>query len=271
MLKELIEFLTGRITVANPTVIQADDESPKVVLAPDGYNLKQLPGFIPPAPKFITENVHLAEPESFVEYVEAFNGLEPAIFSDVKNRAITAILDYHPDATTADRTSHSAHWAMQLDGLFAPWAAAHKQAFTHEAFVEFLDTNGDCIVSPTNQELLTMVEAIEVISSGSKLSFVSQSGDRSALKIVNEETIGQKVSDGTIVKPIRDLMLRVPVSQGGDPRDVRVNIHWGVRNGALAIRPTIHEYEPLLRAEFEIGESIIRGAELGKFFRGARK
>lgn len=265
MLKEFIQFILDR--AYDPTPILANG-GPEVVIVPEGFKVEQLPGYVEPVLPYISATVALSDPESFCNYVTAFNQLKPAIFSNVEKRTVTAVLDYHENAESADRGKHKAIWTMPLDSLFKPWANAHGQKLTHEEFIEFLDTNGDNIVEPSSKELLAMVEAIEIITSGSKLSFVSQHGDRAAISIKQDEAIGQKVEGGAIVTPVRELLVRVPVSQGGEPRNVRVNIHWSVRGGALAIRPTIHEYESLLRGEFERGEETIKAANLGSFFRG---
>lgn len=258
MLEEFINFITNRIAAHSVTPIPGQDGGPQTIIVPQGHDLKILPGHIAPKPPFITQNVTLATPAAFLAYLGKFKSELTTVFSDVNGRAVEAVIDYHKDDGNAERCAHRARWAMTLDELFQPWFDINDRVLAHDQFIGFLDDHGDSIVSPSSKELLAMVEQIEVISTGSRLSFVAQRGERAALCVKAEDAVQAKSDTGEIIKPIREFTVKLPVQQGGALRDVKINVSWSIKGGTLGVKLSVHELKRLLRSEFEGGVATIR-------------
>lgn len=258
MIKEAIEFITNRAAVVTPIILQHGEHSPKNVIVPQGFDLKQLPGHVAPKPSFITQSVTLATPAAFLAYLGKFQSELTTVFSDVNGRTVEAVIDYHKGDGNAERCAHRARWTMTLDELFQPWFDINDRVLAHDQFIGFLDEHGDSIVSPSSKELLAMVEQIEVISTGSRLSFVAQRGERAALCVKAEDAVQAKTEAGEIIKPIREFTVKLPVQQGGALRDVKINVSWSIKGGTLGVKLSVHELKRLLRSEFEGGVATIR-------------
>lgn len=257
MLQEFIEYIVDGHAAKDPAILQHDEASPQMALVPKGYALQQLPGYIAPKPSHISLTQKFDTPASLVAYLDRFKSASELLISDVRARSIVATLDYHAGAENTDHCAHRAQWTMVFDEAFRPWFDVHDKPMTHDAFVAFLDTHGDCIVSPTNAELVKLVEQIEVISSSSKVSLVATRGERAALKVLDEQQVQSKDATGTTIQPIREFSILTAIQQDGKPCEVQVNVHYITKAGVLGIRLMIHELPKLLRQEFKLSEAVI--------------
>lgn len=260
MFKELVEFITNASAAKTPAVLSHSDSSQKLAVVPANYTLQPLPGHVPPKPEHIAITQRFDTPASLVAYLDRFAALDELLISDVNARSILATLDYHghhDGADMPDRCLHRAQWKMVFDESFRPWFEVHDKPMTHEAFVAFLDTHGECIVSPTNAELLKLVEQIEIISASSKVSLVGQRGERAALKVMDEQQVQAKDASGTVFQPIREFSIQTAVQQDGKAQTVQVNVNYTTKAGVLGIRLMIHELPKLLRNEFRLSEAVV--------------
>ncbi len=259
MLKELMQFLSARLTASEPKKITDErHNAPQVVVIPDNHKLEQLPGFIPPPPAFVNTKLRFDTPDSLAAYLADFGTQEARLFANLAGREVLAVLDYHkPEG--ADRLQHRARWVMKVNDLFSPWMAQHEKPMTHRQLIAFLDRHGDSIVSPASDEIIGMVEQMEVVTSGSKVSLVARHGERAAIKVQSDEQVQGKTADGVVIQPIREFELMVPVRLGALAQKVRVDVHWTTDNGLGAVL-CVHDMEKLLREAFEAGVEAIASA-----------
>lgn len=256
MLKELFEFISNRLAARVEPITGPDGQ--QTVVIPKDHAMLTLPGHKEPLPQFISEHIVCDDPASLIRYVNRFPKLKDStlIKSDPKARRLLATLDYHRDGTP-DRCVHEARWIMSLSADFAPWIIPN--ALTHEQLVEFIDKNSKVIVSPDSADIAKMLEQIEVIETGSKLSMVARHGERAAICVKASAEVQAKDSDGTMIQPIREIQIKCAVQQGGTPRVVKVKVLWSVRSG-LTAKLCIEDLEQILRQEFESGEAMIASA-----------
>lgn len=258
MLKELIEFISNRLASRVEPITGPDGQ--QTIVVPQNHTLQTLPGHKVPLPQFIREHIDCGDPASFIRYVNRFPKSKDSMLikSDANSRRLVATLDFHKDESP-NRCSHAVGWVMSLSADFAPWTIASP--LTHEQLVEFIDKNSRVIVAPDSADIAKMLEQIEVIATGSKLSMVARHGERSAICVKASAEVQAKDSEGTVIQPIREIMIKTPVSQGGAPRLVKVKVLWSVRNG-LTAKLCIEDVDRILREEFEVGEAAI-GSALG--------
>lgn len=256
MLKELISFMCDRLASRAEPITGPDGQ--QTVIVPKDHCLHPLPGHREPKPHLIREHVACDDPSSLIRYVNRFPNAKEAMLikSDADARRMIAILDYHKEGAP-DHCRHTAQWAMVLSDEFAPWTSTSP--LTHEQLVEFIDKNSRVIVSPDSADIAKMLEQIEVIATGSKLSMVARHGERSAICVKASAEVQAKDSEGTVIQPIREIAIKCPVSQGGAPRVIKVRVLWSVRNG-LTAKLCVEEVERILREEFVVGEMAIASA-----------
>lgn len=228
------------------------------LLVPDGFTLERLEPIEPRLAR-VQQLVRLADVASFVDYVNTFDNKATRLFADGTHRTVTALFDYHEpgpegEHTLADavpgRLAHRAIYEAPFSDEWRRWRALHRQPVDQTTFLEFLEENAQDVVRPAAADVLEFVANFRSVRS-SKMARSIRLHDGS----VNLTFSDEAGTEASVASP-SEMMIAVPIFEGGERVEVRVFLRHRSREGGLHFLPVIHRIEFLERELFD--EAVAR-------------
>lgn len=202
---------------------------PEIVSGPNGRSYAFIPsddGFemrditLPNAaevlmPKVVTQHVQLQTTFSFVDYVNRFKNANTVLFADVRNNAITAIIDYHTESATdqagvqAKLATHRATLKLPHSLEWDTWSGISGQLKSHVEFATFLEENQIDVISPIGADLLELCRDLQVLNNVNFAGSV-RDGDYTSVNYAKEADAASKGG----VKLPQSIILSIPVYFG---------------------------------------------------------
>lgn len=210
-------------------------------------------------PKLVTQHVKLQTVESLITYVNRFKNFDSALFADIDENTIQAIIDYHkmPGANGGDpehSTDHDAHATLtkHLATLVLPfsqewstWSDADESLMSHRDFASFLEENQIDITNPPGGDLLELCRDLQVINNVNFSSSV-RSGDYNTISF-NKES--DAMSKGEVQLPL-SITLSIPVYFGEPPVPVTAFMRRKIDDGRLLLGYKLSRAENIRQNEF---------------------
>jgi hypothetical protein len=243
------------------------------VLAPGadgGWHLEILPKEIEdPLPGHIRQYVRLDEAESFASYVKRFQRTETTLLAKLPTNAgtsdaeIRAIFDYHlgsredQDSHRASRMAHVAVYPCPFSIEWKTWMNIHGKGLRQNDFIDFMEENARDVVTPS---AATLLELGMNFSSKTEVNFQSRVDRKTGGLVLNySEEVNNRDTPGRLEVPDQ-LLLRIPVFQGGELMDQGARISWVPRDGKLSITVKLYRPEETVLKAFSLVRSEIKEA-----------
>lgn len=166
-------------------------------------------------PKSVIQHVQLQTSLSFVDYVNRFKNTNTVLFADVRNNAITAIIDYHTESAInvagveAKLATHRATLKLPYSLEWDTWSAISGHLKSHVEFATFLEENQIDIVSPRGADVLELCRDLQVLNNVSFGGSV-RDGDFTTINYAKEADAASKGG----VKLPQSIILSIPVYFG---------------------------------------------------------
>ena len=177
----------------------------------------------------IQQTVALRDAKSFIKYVEDFRHEYSRIFAEPTRQSFCAIIDYH--GALPDYTQHRANFVMTHDDRWKIWTGKDQQAFTQEAFAEFIEDNALDIIRPDGA---TMVEIARDLTAKSDMNFASKvTPQNGQVQFSYTEQINAGVKGGTLEVP-ETFTLKIPIFYGEVPIEIGARLRFRIQGGKLS-------------------------------------
>lgn len=264
----IIEVAKASVTAPTPITpgdVLATDE-PIVLTDTEKYAAE-------PRAKRGTAILHTAA--SLTQYVNAHKTGATALYADVKDRKIVAVINDHESGPTqasidgeSDRKGdpgwrdHRAELHLRSTPEWDRWMARNGKIGDQVAFAEHIEDSAMDIRSP---DPATMLELAQSISATEKVSF--QSADRLSdgqRTLIYQQDLNATAGDGNLQVP-DTFEIAIAPFEGGARYAMTARLRLRINNGNLAIGYVLDRVEDTLRAAFDElltgGEDIDRQAE----------
>lgn len=253
-------------------------ENVPVGLVPSGMHLKVLDDALKvadqraPTPRRRKGTAQHQELPSFIEHVNRFKDADSAIFADIAQTKLTAVLDYHPSG--ADKGprwgEHRSVYTCPKSRQWLLWTSHQERAFTQEAFGEFVDANMADLASPSAggavstdvaepAAVLTMARNLVVLTKGEYSRAINPTTGESSLvnKIENESTS---------TKIPRAFLLQLPVFENGTLYAVEARVRFAMRDGRPTFSFVLYQPEKIVQDAFgAVRDEVKKGTGLPVF------
>lgn len=224
----------------SPQILALPDTAEKVVVIPQGMDVKSLKPFCPP--ERIEQRVTLLEAGSFIDYVNRFKDTDTLIFSNVSETGVTftAVLDYHQQKDFKPRYGrHVATFTAVETPDWKVWKGADRKPMKQIDFAEFLENNLQLFVSKETKDGktsyksngATLLELVRTLHGHNNARFSTCIRlDNGAHSIAYEEdvrVVGN--AGGTVAKPGQMelppmVSVALSVFQGADPYYIQARL-----------------------------------------------
>lgn len=232
----------GKNQVQVITATEANGLKKAFAVLPQGHTAADLGKFLPPdeeaTPVFAT-------PEAFAGYVNRFKRPETAVFNSLKAGTITAIFDYH-SVGKGGACDHTATYSPELSTEFKKWKAIIDGGFIgQQAFAEFLQEFGHTVTTPTEAEIIDIVESVQATLNAEAKS-VTRAKDGSGGFGYQVKVTLKSGQSGELDIP-DFLVVSMPIYTGGQSVDVRLKVQVRVTDGGIKFRFLAPKLEDLIR------------------------
>lgn len=220
-------------------------------------------------PTQIAEAPRFEAADSFCEYVKDFKDKagQTIIFASPETREFVACLDWHGSDGAPRKRSHNAHYKPALDPFWEAWAAVNGEWMGQVDCAHFIEEHAPEFVTP---DAATMLEIATDFNIQVKTSFKSRKNLSNGMVQleVKEESEGGGTSKNVSVP--KELIIRIPVFFGEEPREFKVFFRHNARVGEpLSFKFDIHRMETIFSEAFllaatRIGQACGLVVKLGK-------
>lgn len=240
----VLQFATERAAPQVVTLTRGDDSAAQVLVAPKGaelHSVKKLLDAYRTRPERRAGTTTLADPESFVAFVNRSKNPDTVIYVDdaSKSPSCLAVIDHDargPDgASTARWGQHRALWPMEISDEWKAWTNANNAGLAQRDFAELMEDRALDLIEPADvardptvvlaQRLglkLSTPAGVIAASRGLKLRAEVNVGEAIALESGETELhfteVHRGVDGAALVVPTA-FLIGVPVLRGA-PRDV---------------------------------------------------
>lgn len=214
------------------------------------------------------------ELESFVGHVNRFKDVDSAIFADINRTTITAVLDYHR-AGVAEKASprwgeHRSIYTCPKSRQWQLWMSKNEQAFSQEAFGEFIDANMADLASPDGSGALDLeIAPPAAVLSMARTLVVRTKGEfsRAINPTTGESSLVNKLeNESTSTKISRCFLLQLPVFESGTVYRVEARIRFAMSDGRPTFSYSLYQHLEILRDAFgEVRKLVADGTGLPVF------
>jgi uncharacterized protein YfdQ (DUF2303 family) len=195
------------------------------------------------------------ELDSFIAHVNRFKDLDSAVFADIDDTTMTAVLDYHRAGATADPRwgQHRSIYECPLSVQWQRWTGSNGVQMSQDDFAQFIESNMDDLASPTGNggdkdlpmpsEVLTMARNLVIHSKGTFSRSLNPTTGESSLVCKNE-------NDPAVSTRIpRAFLLGIPVFEAGASyrMEARLRLHL---SGRAMFSYLLYRSDEILRDAF---------------------
>lgn len=241
---------------AQPEVFHFDGVPFLIVKSEDGqHELIQMEECVAPfrdRPRRIVESVIVRDPGSLADYMNLYADSEHLARVNEEEHAVSVALDYHESAlVAAEYGDNLPRWCQHTVSLhprfspqYAAWREIHRKAIGQTAAMEFLEDRMIDIVEPAAADVFEMVMRFEGLT---KVTFTQSQrlGDgRMQLRYSEEEAASGSVQF------YENIMLKMPIFQGGEEFPVKVRVRHRTPEGKLSFIFVIANIEDIENAAF---------------------
>lgn len=203
---------------------RVDENSAPYTVIPNGYQLQRLP-FEQEAPLRIEEKPHFATVESFAQYVGLFKNEGTQLFAKRAAGEVYADFEYHqPDAPSWNK--HRAVLPVKYSDEFDQWLRACQRRLNQEELATLLDERIDDIRDPKPGEVITAVQNFQLRRTANFKAAVDMNTGRTQFAFEEKD---EAKGGGTVVVP-HELLLGLPIYEGGQAWEVRVRVRYGIQD-----------------------------------------
>ncbi len=249
-MKEFEGSTVREISALTAATLKASTDIPSVIV-PDGYSLQSMEK-LQLAPSRIRQKVNLISPGSLIAYIQQFRDERTAVFADKTTTSITAVLDYHQSATSANWGDHKAEYNCPFSDDWREWKSSDKVKMDQGDFGEFLENHihniapvGDDYKGPSGTELLEMVLAFQE----------TRKAEFKSVRRLNDGTYQMAFSDeksgsGNTSLPEK-ISLAIAPFHNGQPYQLDARIRYRLRDGQLILWYELIEPKKIVEHAFQ--------------------
>lgn len=261
MSADVLDKVFEKGAAATPAIDRPDGG--KEVLLPDGYRAHTIPPLEKPLTR-IRQAANFYDTASFNAYVNRYKTANSRLFAvpgqlaSDKKAAVTAILDYHGQATvdgagTPEHAAHVAKYLPRYSEQWLRWSAISGKPLAQQDFAEFIEENRADIRQPEAAFLLDIVSKFKATKKAEFNSVVHQpNGD---ITIGWDENTEYKGKPGVTVPA--ELELGIPVFFKGTLYSVKALMRYRLSEGKLTFLVKLDNTVAVEQAAFdEITTSI---------------
>lgn len=217
-------------------------------------------------PRRATGTTELHTADSLAAYVNAHKGDATALYVDVYERRLEAVLN-DDDGQDPLWRDWRAVLALRHTEQWNRWAAIDGKYVSQEDFAELVEERIEDIAVPSGAELL---EIATTFSAKTGVNFrsavVLTSGQR---QLTWHETIDATAGpDGDLIVPAELTLVLTPFEGEGEPQGVTAKLRYRINNGALAIGVKLVNAEDVIRDAFEAEVTRVETDTALSAFRG---
>lgn len=204
----------------------------------------------------------LHTPESFIEWVRTNRSDDPtpAVFADVDQLTVTAVLD--PSKPDTPRWADSRGVVtLRPTPEWVAWSKADGALVPQAAFAEFVQRWAHTFLDPTAMDMRDVAESLTIYGESKVSDAVrTRDGQRS---IVYEETLTTSATNaGGRVDVPEQITVRCPLFEGTDPEEIELLLLFR-RDGGVKLGVQIIDRPGLLRRAFDqVTSQIAEGLAL---------
>lgn len=185
-------------------------------------------------------HVVVHEPVSLADYVRRHATASTALYADVRDGTVTAVLNDHQPESGPDESVGEAGWGdhravldLRPSHEWKVWTNLDGKGMGQTAFAEHLEDNYLDIVDPDHATMLEIAQSIEATSSGNFKSRQRLQDGQVALRY--EETVDARAgTKGDLTIP-ETFTVALRVWEGLDPVELTCRLRYRIRDGQLSI------------------------------------
>lgn len=208
---------------------------------------------------------------SFIEHINRFKDDDSAVFADIDNTTVTAVLDYHRTGAAGDPRwgQHRSVYECPLSAEWQRWNENDGVKMSQDTFAQFIEDNLDDLRAPTGNgadkdlpmpsDVLTMARNLVIRSKGEFSRSMNPTTGESSLVCKNE-------NDTTSTKIPRAFLLGIPVFEAGAVYAVEARMRMEMSNGRPMFSYALYKPEAIKRDAFgEVREMVKQQTALPVF------
>lgn len=192
---------------------------------------------------------------SFIAHVNRFKDTDSAVFADIDNTTVTAVLDYHRAGAAADPRwgQHRSVYECPLSAEWQRWNENDGVKMSQDTFAQFIEDNLDDLRAPTGNgadkdlpmpsEVLTMARNLVIRSKGEFSRSMNPTTGESSLVCKNE-------NDTTSTRIPRAFLLGIPVFEAGVTYAVEARMRMDMSSGRPQFSYSLYKPEAIKRDAF---------------------
>jgi len=208
------------------------DRAEQIVALRAGYSLQDVEKHLP-APVRKRGLVTLYQPDSFVAYVNAYADVDSAIFADVQESKLTAVIDYHRAGDGSARWGEfRAIYGPRITSEWKTWTDQNKKELTQVTFAEFLENNLPDIASPDGATLLEIAQNLQIKKDVAFKSSIRLANGET--QFTYEERHDDDAAKGEMKLPELVILGLAPY-EGLAKREVQARLRYRIRDGGKLV------------------------------------
>ena len=184
-------------------------------------------------PDHVKQSVQAFDPASLADYVKVFkdNDGTSAIFADLPNRTLRAVLNYHTPGKP-NRSDHNVVLTVALDPIYAAWNKLDGVLVDQVEFARFLEEHAGEITTPDPAQIVEIARSLEV---STNIEFKKAVNLQSGLVQLNFVEQDNARTPGNFEIP-KAITITTPVYFGGLAQEVKFFFRYVAKNGTLRFK-----------------------------------
>lgn len=255
-------------------VCQVGTEGLPYAVMKDGFRMESLEKYLPPQR---TQKVTFDEVDSFIDYVNDMQDARSRLFCSMGEHQIVAVLDYHLPAVhaahaqseenphglavSASAKRHIAVLQLKTTHEHDAWKANNNKTLLQAAFAEFLEDRALEVLEPGPADILDIARTLQA-----KPDLEFKSAQRShdqGFNLTYIETVTARAGQSGELEVPSQIVLRLPLFQGGEPVAIRARLRYRIDSGALCFSYRFLRYEEAVREQLQkIRTQVIEATKL---------
>lgn len=255
-----VDLPNGKTGILVPAGMALQEHGPRNRLLPDN----------------IVEAIEVDEPDSMIRYADSFSTPRSYGFASLGKNSVTLVLDYHHSDDQSkdhkpDQTQHVVTLNAPFDADWKRWKTVNGQPMDQVDTAYFLESMLHTIAKPDGATLFEVVTDLRILRDV-QFKAVSRLANGNN-EIAYRENDQAQNSDGKSVVVPEEIVLSVPIFEGGEAREIRVKLRHRMQGGKITFTFDILRIETLERDAFraiiamlesETGLPFIMGRRSGK-------
>jgi uncharacterized protein YfdQ (DUF2303 family) len=224
-----------------------------------------------PTPKRRKGTATHHELASFVSHVNRFKDEHSAVFADIFENSITAVLNYHEKGDGSPRWGdHESVYVCPLSTQWKLWITHDGRAMTQEQFGEFIDANmADLASDPADGPIDPGLASPASLLQMARNLVVRTKGEfsRTINPTTGEGSLISKMENESTSTPIpRAFLLQLPVFEHGTVYRVEARVRFAMSNGRPTFAYVLYQPDTIKKDAFgEVREQVWKGTGLPVF------